>query len=547
MTEDGHDRDDASREERSVNASTSQPDSVETDVGTTELLIDFVDKWATATPDELAVRYGSRQWTWAQWRDRIGRLAAALTAAGIHRGDRIAFLDKNHPACLEATFAAASLGAAVAILNWRLSEDELAYALQDSGARILFVGNEFAAAAAAAKHGAAGLERVIVVAEDGGDEFESFLLGHEPVAASADVEESDAALVIYSSGTTGRPKGVVLSQNALVAHTRNVGTRFPFEAGDKNLVAMPLFHVGGACYAFFGIRAGVPSIMTRGADTAALIGGLELGATHAFFVPAVIAGFLAGGERAIGALADLKYLAYGAAPTPLPLLRRALEAWPHVNFVQVYGQTEVSGVVATLLPADHRDASRRHVLLSVGTPVPGAQVRVTDYATGEEVLVGEQGELWFRTDQRMTEYLNRPDATSDTITSDGWVRTGDIGRVDADGYVYVEDRLKDMIITGGENVYGPEVERVLIEHPAVVDAAIIGVPDDHWGESVKAIVVADRDVSAEDIIVFCRQYLAAYKCPRSVDFRDELPRNPTGKLLKRELRKPHWEGRERAI
>lgn len=177
----------------------------------------------------------------------------------------------------------------------------------------------------------------------------------------------------------------------------------------------------------------------------------------------------------------------------------------------------------------------------------GAEIRVVDAVTGDETQTGAQGELWFRSDQAMTGYLNRPEATEATITADGWVRTGDIGHVDADGYVYVEDRLKDLIITGGENVYGPEVERVLVDHPAVLDAAIIGVPDDHWGESVKAIVVVDGTVTEVDIIGFCRDRLAGYKCPRTVDFVASLPRNASGKILKRDLREPYWEGRERAV
>ncbi|WP_206072319.1 AMP-binding protein [Antrihabitans stalactiti] len=510
-------------------------------------MIDFVDRWATATPDEIAVRYGASVWTWAQWRERIGRLAGALTAAGIGRGDRVAFLDKNHPACLDVVFAAASLGAAVAILNWRLAEDELAYALSDSGARILFVGEEFAATAAAALAGTIAAPRPIVVAEAGKDEYETFLYASEPATPAPGVAVTDATLVIYSSGTTGRPKGVVLSQRALVAHTRNVGTQFNFESGDVNLVAMPLFHVGGICYAFFGIRAGAPSIMTRTADAATLIRALASGVTHTFWVPPVINGFLGAGEAAVAAVAGLKRLGYGAAPMPLPLLRKALDTWPDVDFVQVYGQTELSGVTVTLSPADHRDVSRPQLLVSAGKPVHGTELRVADVETGEAVATGEQGELWFRTDQAMTEYLNRPDATAETITADGWVRSGDIGRIDAEGYVYVEDRLKDMIITGGENVYGPEVERVLIDHPAIVDAAIIGVPDDHWGESVKAIVVIDRPTTADEVIAFCRDRLAAYKAPRTVDFVAELPRNASGKILKRELRQPFWAGRARNV
>lgn len=183
--------------------------------------------------------------------------------------------------------------------------------------------------------------------------------------------------------------------------------------------------------------------------------------------------------------------------------------------------------------------------MSAGTVVPGSEVRVVDPDTGDEVPVGEQGELWFRSPQLMKGYLNRPDDTAESITPEGWFRTGDIGRVDDGGYIFVEDRLKDMIISGGENIYSIEVERVLAEHPAVSEVAVIGVPDEKWGESVKAVVTLDGDVSESDLIAFAREHLAAYKCPKSVDIVDELPRNPTGKILKKDLRKPYWEGRDR--
>ena len=232
---------------------------------------------------------------------------------------------------------------------------------------------------------------------------------------------------------------------------------------------------------------------------------------------------------------------------PLPLLHRALATWPDTNFVQVYGQTELCGAVTALSDADHRDSARPDLQLSAGKAVLGTEIRIVDPETGDPLPTGEPGEIWVRSDQNMSGYLNRPEATADTITADDWVRTGDVGRLDADDYVYIEDRLKDMIITGGENVYGPEVESVLIEHPAIADAAVIGVPDDFWGESVKAIVVATSEIDPGDVIEFCRQHLAAYKCPRTVDFAPSLPCNASGKILKTTLREPYWRDRARGI
>lgn len=520
--------------------------SADATTGTTETLVGMVEHHVQHRPDDVAIRFGEQQWSWAQWAQRIQRAAGALQAAGLRRGECVAFLDKNHPACLETLLAASSLGAVATIVNWRVIGDELVHVLNDSGARVLIVGAELHDAVQAIRAKVPGLQRIIVV---GGseDEYESLLDAATPADPEPGDTDKDPALTIYSSGTTGRPKGVQLTQLAVVNHIVNMSPPFPFTSGDANLVAMPLFHVGGVAYAFFGIRAGVPTFLTREPEAATLIGAVKAGATHAFFVPPVIARFLDAGEPAINALAGLRYIVYGAAPMPLPLLQHALAAWPETNFVQVYGQTELCGGIATLSAEEHRDTSRPQLLVSAGKAGPGTEIRIVDAETGDQLPDGEAGEIWVRSDQRMIGYLNRPEATAETITADDWVRTGDIGRLDADGYLYIEDRLRDMIITGGENVYGPEVESVLIEHPAVTDAAIIGIPDDRWGESVKAIVVITGQVEAGDIIDFCRQHMAGYKCPRTVDFAAELPRNASGKILKNQLREPYWKDRARRV
>lgn len=510
---------------------------------TTETLAGFVDRHAQQRPDAVAIRFGETQWSWTQWSSRIRRVAGMLRAAGIERGDCVAFLDKNHPACLEVLFAAASIGAVTTIVNWRIAGEEMVHVLADSAARALIVGAELHPAAAVAADRVPGLQRIIEV----GDEYETLLAAADPAESDPDVDENHTALVIYSSGTTGRPKGVLLSQRALVNHAANLAPSFPFADGDANLVAMPLFHVGGIGYALFGIRAGVPTIMTREPEAAALMAALGDGATHAFFVPPVIARFLDGGAAAVATVARLRYIVYGAAPMPLPLLHRALATWPDTKFVQVYGQTELCGAVTALGDAEHRDVERPELQLSAGKAVLGCEIRIVDTESGAALPPGESGEIWVRSNQNMSGYLNRPDATAETVTADAWVRTGDVGRLDADGYVFVEDRLKDMIITGGENVYGPEVESVLTEHPAIADAAVIGVPDDFWGESVKAIVVASGEVDAAGVIAFCRGHLAGYKCPRTVDFVEALPRNASGKILKAQLREPFWRDRGRAI
>ncbi|MGO4256093.1 long-chain-fatty-acid--CoA ligase [Marmoricola sp. RAF53] len=514
-------------------------------------LDDRLAHWAATNPDGECLTYLGRTWTWREWEDRVRRLAGALRGLGIGRGDVVGCLDKNHPATVELTLAAASIGAATAIFNWRLAGDEIDYAVNDSGARLLLVGTELVPLVERVRAGLPKVERVIEVTPDGaaGDEYEALLAAVEPVGRGDDVDPEDVCLVMYSSGTTGRPKGVMLRQRNLIAHTVNALDGWSFDDGDKNLVAMPLFHVGGTSYIQQGIHEGVPTVLTREPDGASLAGAILQGANRTFLVPAVLAQVLQSGPDAIELFGALKTYCYGAAPMPLPLLRAAMEAWPTTDFIQVYGLTEVCGVITHLMPEAHRDTEHPERLVSAGTVIPGCEVKVVDPGTLAEVPVGEHGELWFRTPQLMKGFLNKPEATEEVITADGWFRTGDMGKVDADGFVYVQDRLKDMIISGGENIYSPEIERVLAEHPAVMEVAVIGVPDDTWGESVKAVVSLNAGTTAteDELIAWCRERLAHYKCPKSVDLIGALPRNPTGKILKRDLRAPYWDGHDRAV
>ncbi|MCW1957136.1 MAG: long-chain-fatty-acid--CoA ligase [Mycobacterium sp.] len=506
--------------------------------------------WAQVKPDEEAISYLGRSFTWAQFNDRVRRLAGALAERGIGRGDVVAFLDKNHPACVETTVAAASLGAATAIINFRLAGDEMDYVLNDCGAKLIIVGADLKASIDKIRDRLTQVEHVITVTPDGGegDEYEAMLAAATPRERGADVSPDDVCVIMYSSGTTGNPKGIELTQANLMAHTINSQT-FEFEPDDKSMVAMPLFHVGGSSYMQFGIHAGITTIMTREVDGASLAGAMLAGATRTFLVPAVLAKVMEMGPDAVNLFNRLRTFVYGASPMPPALLKQALVDFPDTGFVQVYGLTEVCGAVTQLSPEAHRDESRPERLHSAGKPMGEVEVKVVNPDTLEEVPQGEPGELWFRTPQLMVGYHNKPEATAEAITSDRWFRTGDIGRVDDGGFVFVEDRLKDMIISGGENIYSVEVERALTDHPAVMDAAVFGIPDEKWGESVKAVVELydGKQATPEELIAWCKGKLAGYKCPRSVDVMAELPRNPTGKLLKKDLRKPYWENRERAI
>jgi acyl-CoA synthetase (AMP-forming)/AMP-acid ligase II len=512
------------------------------------LFTDRIEHWAAVQPDARCVSYADQSYTWAEWVERVHRVAGGLRALGVGRGDRVATVDMNNLATVEVTNAAASIGAAHVIVNFRLFGEQLAYVLADSAPTVVFVGEGFRAAYDAVADRLPSVRRVIVLGGDG-DEYEPWVASADPVPTSPEVTPDDVCLVMYSSGTTGFPKGVELTHHNMNVHSAVNNEYFRVGPGVVSLAAMPLFHVGGTSYVALGMYHGAETVMLREVAPGPMFAAIAGGASRLFLVPAVVAQVLAGGEQAIGAFGRLDVFAYGASPMPLPMLEKALATWPQLEFLQVYGMTEMGGVVTSLSPAAHRDPARPERLTSAGQCVPGAQVRVVDPATGTDCAVGEVGELWFRTEQLMRGYVGQPEATAATITPDGYIRTGDLGRVDDGGFVFVLDRLKDMIVTGGENVYSPEVENVLAAHPQLAEVAVYGVPHPVWVEAVHATVAPKpgESVDPEEVIAWMRERLAAYKCPKAIDVVEVLPRNPSGKILKRDLRAPHWSGRDRTI
>jgi acyl-CoA synthetase (AMP-forming)/AMP-acid ligase II len=508
----------------------------------------IVSHWAEVRPDAPAVSHSGTTRTWAELDRRVQQNAAAQRAIGLAPGDRVAVLDLNHPSCLETTLACARAGTVNAVVNFRLAPPEIAYVINDASARVLFVGPEFADAVERLRPKLPAVERVIRV---GGpdDEYEGLLAAHEPGGDAYGCTPDDCFVQLYTSGTTGFPKGAMLTHRGMTAHARNVSADLEIGTDARVQVAMPLYHVGGTSYALLAMSRGAHILMLRMPDPAAVLEMLESERiTHTFLVPALLAAMAQMPGAAERDFSALRALSYGASPMPLPVMRACLALFPGVMH-QVYGMTEACGVVSTLGPEDHANPAVEHRLVSAGTPIQDVEIEVRDPATGEPVPTGEPGEIWVRTDQIMGGYWGKPEATAATITADGWLRTGDGGHVDADGYLYVTDRIKDMIVSGGENIYPAEIERVLAEHPTVDDVAVIGVPDDRWGEVPKAVVVAARDatVDPEALIAHCREHLAAFKCPKTVDVVDELPRNLTGKVLKKQLREPYWQGRERTI
>jgi len=465
----------------------------------------------------------------------------------------VAFVDKNGAEWFEVTFALAKLNAVNVSVNWRLAPPEMAQIIDDARAEVVVVGPEYTGHLEKIE---AGLERVRTIVAIGGHErwpdYAGWVEGHPADDPAAPTAGTDVAFQLYTSGTTGLPKGVMLTNDNFFKGIAGISGQWRLTADSVNLAMMPMFHIAGAGWAMVGLYHGCRTVVLRDVDPARILEVIQSRrVTNAFMVPAVIQFLLVTPGVETTDFSSLRTIVYGASPITDKVLLKGIETFG-CEFIQVYGLTETTGAITQLDGVDHDPEGRPQLLRSCGRPYPWVEMRVVDGA-GDDVPVGQVGELWTRSRQNMAGYWNNPEATAEAITPDGWFRTGDAGYLDAEGYIYLHDRVKDMIVSGGENVYPAEVENVLARHPAVADVAVIGVPDDRWGEAVKAIVVLapDAEVGPDDIeaelIAFARASLAGYKLPKSVDVTDVLPRNPSGKLLKRELREPYWAGVERRV
>jgi acyl-CoA synthetase (AMP-forming)/AMP-acid ligase II len=499
-------------------------------------------------PERLAVWHRGRELTYAELDRRASRVANALVRAGLRPGERVCFLDKTHDAAFETVFGIAKAGGVFTPVNWRLAPPEIAYVVNDAQAPIVFVGEEYAAIFAKLRPDLAKV-RTVVRYGAGPDDFTPYAAFRDTAPDAdpgLDTSEDETVWQLYTSGTTGHPKGTELTHRNLVGAISTGLSGFgDVREGDVGLVVAPLYHIGGAGYALVLLFGGCTLVANREFDPGEILRVVpERRVNHAFLVPAMLLFLLSHPDCAKTDFASLQTIVYGASPIPEDLLKRSIETFG-CQFVQAYGLTETTGAVSLLAPEDHVPGSPR--LRSCGRPVFGAAIRVVD-AEGCERPPGQVGEIVVRGDQVMKGYWGLPDATAQAMR-DGWFRSGDAGYFDADGYLYIHDRVKDMIVSGGENVYPAEVESVLFSHPAVADVAVIGVPDERWGEAVKAVVVrrAGAEVGEAALLEWCQGRIAGYKRPRSVDFVDALPRNPTGKLLKRELREKYWAGRSRRV
>jgi acyl-CoA synthetase (AMP-forming)/AMP-acid ligase II len=494
--------------------------------------------------ERVAIVFGERRISYRELDQRSNQVAQALLAAGVGAQDHVAFLDMNGPEYFEVLFGCAKINAITVGVNWRLAPVEIASTVNDAEAKALFVGPEFAAAVGQVRADLGGVRTIVNL----GAEYETWLGS----AAAADPQSaslpSDVAIQLYTSGTTGLPKGAMISNSNLETLITRILPDWEFDSDSVNLVASPLFNIAGGGWALVGMYCGAVTVLLRSATPPSLLETIaEQRVTNALLVPALLNLMLQVPGVAEIDLSSLRAIVYGASPISEQVLARSMETFK-CHFIQAYALTEHTGSATILRPEEH-DLANPARLLSCGRPHTWVSLRVVDPTTGDDKPAGEVGEIWLRSGQVMKGYWNRPEATAETITPDGWLRTGDAAFADADGFLFLQDRVKDMIITGGQNVYPVEVENALLAHPAIADVAVIGVPDERWGEAVKAIVVRRPGVDAEpgEIIAFARDRIAHFKAPSSVDFADALPRNPSGKVLKRELREPYWAGMKRRI
>ncbi|MEE4288698.1 MAG: fatty acid--CoA ligase [Erythrobacter sp.] len=506
---------------------------------------EFLTHWAAERPDGLALVEGDRHTTYAQAESQTRQLIAFLQRNGVAKGDRIAWLGKNSDRYFLLLYAAGRMGAVIAPIGWRLAPREIGYIVADTGAKLVFAGEGFLETA---QEVAADIENGPPVF-DAGEAFTA-ALGLDP--AEVDAPDPDAPILqLYTSGTTGNPKGVQLSNRNLFAlRRRSREANMPWdnlEPSDCILGAMPIAHIGGTGAGPIAVASGIRIHILPEFTPDGTLRAIEAGTTLLFLVPAAVQFMIQHPRAASTDFSRLKYLMYGAAPMPLELLKEAVKTMPGAGFIQLYGMTETTGTVSLLPPEDH-DINGNRRMRSAGKAVPGVEIEVRG-PDNAELPRGEIGEICIRSPSNTAGYWKLPDATAKTIDPDGWLHTGDAGIMDEDGYVYIQDRIKDMIISGGENVYPAEVESAIYGHPAIAEVAVIGVPSEKWGEEVKACIVPKPgfEIDANEVIGYARERIAAYKVPKSIDIIPEMPRNASGKILRRELRAPYWEGQDRQV
>lgn len=502
---------------------------------------DLITRNASRHPNKPAIKFGGRTLSFAQFNTRVNRLIDALLQSGFKKGDRLALLSNNSPEFLE-VFGAAEKGGFVAVpLNWRLTSEELLALLRDARPAVLFVQQKHITKIREIQKELGSIHRLVEIdgLEPGFEEYGAFLSKGADQGPEVSVEEDDVVYFIYTSGTTGTPRAAMHTHRGQLAHARCIVSQCEIAPDDVNLNVMPLFHIGGHMTRLTHFHEGCLNVIQESFDAAGVLKAIEEeGVTFVHLVPTMVAFILDLPDVDNRKLSSLRTLFYAASPMPVELLRRALKVFGPI-FMQSYGQSESGPTITVLHKADHIEVAGGDGLTrlaSAGRPADGVELEIHG-PDDLPVSSGEVGEICARSPFLMRGYWEKPELTADALRG-GWLHTGDMGFVDKEGFLFVADRKKDMIISGGENIYPREVEEVLYRHPAVLEAAVIGIPDEKWGEGVKAFVVLKQGAHASEseIIEFCKMHLASYKKPKTVEFRTDLPKSPAGKILKKELR-----------
>ncbi len=509
---------------------------------------------AAVRPDETATIFEGRSTTYAQFDQQTNQVANALIASGVGPGDHIAYLGKNSDHYFQLFYGAAKMGAIMTPIGWRLAPPEAAWIAANADAKLAFIGPEVVEGGKAIQTEAAATLAGVIAMEDCSADwplFEAWRDAAPNTPPSHTAKREDVALQLYTSGTTGRPKGAMLTHHNLMHGLAKVLDHpmgwNEWSPSDVSLVAMPVAHIGGTGWGHQGLMNGALNVIAREFDPFAVLDFIaDYRISKLFMVPAAMQIVVRQPRAQEVDFSCLKYIMYGASPIPLDLLRECMDTFK-CGFCQQYGMTETTGTIAYLPPEDH-DPKGNTRMRSAGKASPGTVIKVVD-DDGNTVAPGVTGEVCIQSESNMKGYWKLPDATAETMVTGNWIKTGDAGYMDEDGYVYIMDRVKDMIVSGAENVYPAEVESAIYGHPAVAEVAVIGVPDEKWGEAVKAIVVLKPDAAPDpdSIIEFARTRIAAFKAPKTVDFIDILPRNASGKILRKDLRAPFWAGKTRMV
>ena len=503
------------------------------------------------TPDKPAIIFNDEVTTFGALDTLTNRVANGLIAEGIPAQSRIAYLGKNSTAYFELMLGCAKANCAIVGVNWRLAAPEVEYIANDAEATVFFVDEEFFGILDKIGSQLKTVQKIITLSgsRDEWGDYATWRDNQSSTDPMVPIDYEDVAVQMYTSGTTGNPKGVQMTNRGFLALAPGfveAGPWYEWSEDDVSLIPMPVFHIGGTGWAFQGLYNGCPAVVMPLAEAGDILDYIEkYKITKMFVVPAVLQFILANEKAAITDVSSMRVIFYGASPIPEAVLVGSIKLFPNASFVQLYGMTETNGSVTYLPPEEHIVGNER--LKSCGKPFNGCDIKIVD-GDGNELPPRAVGEIVVWSDSLMKGYWNLPEATENAV-HDGWYFSGDAGYLDEGGFLYIQDRLKDMIISGGENIYPAEVESALSLHDAVADIAVIGVPSERWGEEVKALIVKapGTEPTFDELVAFARERIAGFKVPKSIDFVEELPRNPSGKLMKLMLREPYWVGHDSKV